>query len=98
MKKKLITISEDLYQKIKRNAEASELTIMEEIRQTLKAGVKYRKKALGVPESINRRSTHTPKANKIIDEKTKENTVFLDDLTEEDIKDTVTAAKQAFNL
>jgi hypothetical protein len=50
MKKKLITISDDLFEIIKKNAEASELSMMEEIRQTLKEGVKHRKK--GGSESL----------------------------------------------
>lgn len=44
MKRKLITISDELFETIKKNAEASELNLMEEIRQTLKEGVKHRKK------------------------------------------------------
>lgn len=99
MKKKLITISDELFETIKKNAKASELSLMEEIRQTLKTGARYRKKALGVPDNEIKRFNETPKANKnITKEVPQENTVFLDDFTEDDIKDTVTAAKEAYHL
>lgn len=99
MKKKLITISDDLFETIKKNAEASELSLMEEIRQTLKTGARYRKKALGVPDNEIRRSMKTPKANSNISKEVpQENTVFLDDFTEDDIKDTVEAAKEVYRL
>lgn len=99
MKKKLITISDELFKIIQKNAEASELTLMEEIRQTLKTGARYRKKALGVPEHEIKRLEETPKAtSNISKEVPQENTVFLDDFTDDDIKDTVAAAKEAYHL
>lgn len=46
MKKKLITISDELYKALQNNAKLSELTLMEEIRQSLKIAVAIRAKNL----------------------------------------------------